>query len=196
MEAETSQLDRQSLLMLYAADELPADQRIALEAQLATDAEMASELQQIRGAMESTEGSIKQLDGMQRLPSNEGVAVRRAARAMQQWTVDRLRSVSEPEKRKLVIPWWSYPAAAAAIVIVSFLVWSSHQEVGPVGPAKNMTSDQLYAEDKEDVLANRLDATFDTDSTVALALDDSVQTGSEADDGGAFFLLPREELTP
>jgi anti-sigma factor RsiW len=196
MEAENSQLDRQSLLMMYAADELPADQRIALEAQLATDTALAGELQQIRSAMESSESSIKQLDSTQRLPSNEGVAVRRVQREIQQWTVDRLRAVAAPEKRKLVIPWWSYPAAAAAIVIISFLVWSSRQEVGPVEPAKSMAADQLYLEDKDDALANRLDATFDSDSTVALAVDDSIQPQGESDESGAFFLAtPREELT-
>ncbi len=198
MPPEPEQLDRDALLMLYAADELPPAQAAALEVQLAADPSLAAQLQQVRDLVSHADDVVRSMDETQRPPVSSAVAVRRAARAMQQWTIDRMRSRIEPEKKTFAIPWWIYPSAAAAILIVGFLVWSGKQEI-PSLPAEqpsnvavddqpaNTGTNTATSSDTDD-LANRLDATF-ANSSVAMAVDQTDST----DDSGAFFLSPREE---
>ena len=207
MPTESEQLDRDALLMLYAVDELSPAQAAELEAKLSADPSLAQQLQQVRDLLSQADETVRAIDEVQRLPVSDAVAVRSAARAMQQWSVDRLRNRVEPEKKVTGIPWWIYPSAAAAVLIIGFLIWSGRQEV-PSMPSLNPTPDSVATADSasvddqattnpEDVLAERLGATIESSNkSIALAVDNSAQASAQADstdDSGAFFLSPREE---
>ena len=185
---EPEQLDREASLMLYASGEMSPEQRVAFEAQLASDAALAADLQRAHEAMGAAEQSIRALDERQRPPVSASVAVRRAERAMQQWAVDRLRAPAGPAKLGRRMPWWSYPVAAAAIVIISFLVWSGRQEV-PAIEADRQTQSNIAMASAE-ALAEQLDDEF------ALAgMSAEEQELSEIEGPRTFFINPGEEAS-
>src|SRR5689334_6487595 len=123
------QLDREALILAYASDELPDAQKAAFEAQLKSDPSLAAELTRVREALNVVSLSLAQFDTMQRAPVQDAVAVRRASRAIGQWTIDRLRPKEAAPTQQFAMPWWIYPSAAAAIVVISFLIWSGRQNV-------------------------------------------------------------------
>src|SRR3954469_2838941 len=90
MQPSLSQLDREAMLLMYLAGELPDNERIAVEQRLAADAGLTLQLQQLVEAQQRVHGAIEQLDHHDRLPTSEGVASRRVMRAMHQWQVDRI----------------------------------------------------------------------------------------------------------
>jgi len=207
MPIESEQLDRDALLMLYAADELSPAQAAELEGQLAADPSLAAQLQRIRDLLSHADDAVRAIDEAQRLPVSTAVAARSAARIMQQWSVDRLRNRVTAEKKVTGVPWWIYPSAAAAVLIVGFLIWSGRQEV-PSMPSLNPTPDSVATAesapvdgqpttDPEDLLAAQLSAAIESsNNSIALAVDNSAQASAQADstdDSGAFFLSPREE---
>jgi hypothetical protein len=132
---------------------------------------------------------MTELDRLQRPPVGDGVATRRAMRAMQQWQTSRMSRLRSPAVVKsLPLPWWMYPAAAAAALIIGFLVWSSRQEVGPM-PAPDMVKshfEDVHADNVE--LADNLETWFDP---ARIELAESTATEPPQDDG-AFFLTPEE----
>jgi hypothetical protein len=55
--------------------------------------------------------------------------VRRVVRAMRQWQAGRVaRPAPAPAKPGLLYPWWAYPLAAAASIVIAFLVWWGHAD--------------------------------------------------------------------
>ena len=151
MPTETEQLDRDALLMLYAADELSPEQRAAVEARLAAEPELAAELGMLRSAQDQCFAALAHADEHDRLPVSEGVAVRRVSRAMKQWQVRRALAANAvvPAAPRRKLPWWVYPSATAAALIVGFLVWSVRQPVGNVMPADPKFNDYAQAQERE-----------------------------------------------
>jgi hypothetical protein len=189
---DQSNLDREALLMLYAAGEMPPARRAEFEAQLATDVALAAELQQVREGMQRCDAALAELDAWQRPPTNDAVAVRRAERAMQQWAVKRLRRPSQRHSAQRRMPWWSYPAAAAAIIVVSFIIWSERQPIQPTEATISLKDEMMMTDDADaDALADRLDEEFARDSE--LAADDTPAMGG--DELGTFFINPSEAAT-
>lgn len=161
MPSEPEKLDTESLLLLYLADELPADQRLLIESRLAREPELAAQFESLRDLQTGLMESIRQDDQTSRMPVNEAVAVRRVSRAMEQWQVDRLAIRSVDDKPRRSIPLWAYPAAVAAMIIVGFLTWSMRQEIKPVGPERPMVSAGGDEEQMADWLASSFGATPD-----------------------------------
>jgi len=195
---DIQQLDRDALVLAYAAGELPEAQKVSFEAQLAGDPALAAELVRVREGLELASVSIGQLDATQRAPVQDGVAVRRASRAIGQWTIDRLRPKEAPVKQPFTVPWWVYPSAAAAMIIVSFLIWSSRQQV-PTNvaatdniPAIN-TDTALDAAEKENLLADSLEKQFDPPTEVAIDDSSRASASTDTEDMGPLFLSPQEE---
>ncbi len=57
-------------------------------------------------------------------PISERVAVRQAGRAIRQWKIDESRRIpAPPPRRGLPYPWWSYPLATAAALLLATAVW-------------------------------------------------------------------------
>jgi len=118
-------LDRDSMLLMYLADELPVSERDELQQRLAQDPELANQLNQLLALQTYCEQTLTCDES---LPMSSDVAVRRVSRAMKQWQVDRLArkpSIS-PRRSHYRLPWWAYGTAVAAAVIVAALVWSSN----------------------------------------------------------------------
>jgi anti-sigma factor RsiW len=127
MASQLNDLDTDSLLLMYLAGELSNGVKSSLERRLASEPELAAELERVREANAFCIDLLQKDDELNRLPTSEAVAIRRVSRAMQQWHVHRVASV-EPRKRGLLLPWWCYPTAAAAAIIIGFLVWSFRQQ--------------------------------------------------------------------
>jgi hypothetical protein len=153
MAAQVEQLDLESTLMLYAADELPAAERSAMDARLAAEPALASRLELLCSSRRICFDALERDDQQDRLPTSQGVAVRRVARAMRQWQVDRLvaRPSAPAAPRRLRIPGWTYPTAAA-MILIGFLVWSVRQPVNAVMPPSDKFS--AYVEAQQTDLAD------------------------------------------
>jgi anti-sigma factor RsiW len=118
-----------AVLLLYLAGELPPEDRTEVEQMLATDPLMRGALERLRDASDAFESAMPGLDRATRLPAPEPVAMRRVMRAMRQWQARRLAAPGPAEsRRKIRFPLWAYPLAAAASVVIAFLVWWGNTE--------------------------------------------------------------------
>jgi anti-sigma factor RsiW len=116
--------DDEAVLLMYLADELPPGDRTEVEQRLATDPRLRAVLENLRQAQDVFAAEMPALDRSARLPVPEAVAVRRVVRSMRQWHERRLATPPAAEtKPALRYPWWAYPLAAAASVVIAFLVW-------------------------------------------------------------------------
>ena len=128
MPAQPEQLDRESLLLLYLADELDAEKRAQVDRQLASDPAFANALNRLREAHGAYQGLFAAADASARLPMSRETAVRRVSRVMKQWQVDRLSKppAAGPRRIRFHLPWWSYGTGIAAAIIVGMIIWSSN----------------------------------------------------------------------
>jgi len=116
--------NNEAILLMYLAGELPDDDRAEVERRLARDPALRAELESLREAHDAFAAAMPALDRVDRLPAPQGPGVRRVVRAMQQWQAGRLAAAPTPAPaRTLRYPWWAYPLAAAASVIIAFVVW-------------------------------------------------------------------------
>src|SRR5438874_10607079 len=122
------QLEDSSLLILYLADELSAEERAVVERRLAGEPTLANDLEQLRAARQGSDAAFQNADAVTRLPMHQDTAVRRVSRAMKQWQLDRLVKTPAPpaSRRYFHIPWWGYASAALVGIIVTVVVWSSN----------------------------------------------------------------------
>ena len=190
MPPQTERLDREALLMLYASDELSGEERAAFDQKLAGDENLRAELDRLREAVGRTSGAIDLLDQRQRPPVSEGVALRRVMRAINQWLLTRVQKRPAARQRLLPIAWWAYPTAAAAAVIVGFLVWSSTQEIGPLPADPQVRANIQLAEADADALADRLESEFDISAD---ARADDAMRRELPGPADTFFMAPAEE---
>ena len=155
-------LDRDAAVMLYLAGELDTDDRAAFERRMGSEPALAADVERLRAAQSEVNASLERADGHTRLPASEGVAVRRVARSINQWLANRDSQPATPLRKSVIFPWWSYPSAAAAMLIIGFLVWSSRQEVPPMEASQEAKRElsMIDAEQQElaDWMSNSLDA--------------------------------------
>jgi len=189
MASQLNELDTESLLVMYLAGELTNGDKAAVERRLAAEPKLAAELDRLRELQAFCVDTLRRGDAEQRLPVSEGVAVRRISRAMQQWQIDRVRARPAMKKRGLPLPWWCYPAAAAAAIIIGFLVWSSRQPVTIQTEAQAPYEEPTTQHDEQLALADWMDSSFDTAAPVDTVSDDSPGT----DDNGSIFPTRAEE---
>lgn len=120
---------REAVLVMYVADELSPPDRAEVERMLASDAGLRTDLERLREASDLFASSMFALDRSIRLPLPEKVGVERIARVVRQRRDLRLaRPVVATSKPALRFPWWSYPLAAAASVVIAFVVWWGNSE--------------------------------------------------------------------
>lgn len=122
--------NNEAVLLMYLADELPADDRAEVEAMLATDAALRAELDQLTRVQDLVMSGLAALD--QTVPGvrSESAAVRQVSRAITRWHLERDATprVAPVKQRGLrIIPWWAYPLTAAAAIIVAFVAWSENR---------------------------------------------------------------------
>ena len=161
----------EGVLLMYLAGELPDDDRAEVEQRLARDPALRAELESLREAHDGFAAAMPALDRVERLPAPQGPGVRRVVRAMQLWQAGRLAAEPAPEPVKtLRYPWWAYPLAAAASVVIAFVVWWGNAE------RPQLRRDATAYEDRDysvyDAVGNDVAAAWAMGGT-ADALDDS-----------------------
>ncbi len=126
MSSTIQNLDRESILMLYQADELPAQDRSEVEAMLAGDAGLRALLEEIGSAHQSMSSALVTADASQPLPVPLTSSLRKVSAAMAQWHIDQLRAQPTMHARNGRRYGWMYSAAAVAamIVVTIFILWS------------------------------------------------------------------------
>jgi hypothetical protein len=126
--------NNEAVLLMYLAGELPAEDQAEVEQMLTTDAQLAGELQRLRATVADHAAFLESADTRLRLPVTEAVAVRNTLRRMRQWRLEHpWRPAAPAAKPGLAYPWWAYPSASAAMLLLAALVWWGFREE-PVGP--------------------------------------------------------------
>jgi hypothetical protein len=160
--------NNEAILLMYLADELPAEDRADVEQQLASDPVLRAELEELRGAQDSFVSTMERLDADTRLPVSESVAVRRATRMLRQWQADHVNgAVAEEEPvKELRFPWWSYPLTTAAAVLIAFLVWwgnrgERYERPSPNYPMEYASGPVDYETWNGEMVASELQSSFE-----------------------------------
>lgn len=116
-----------AVLLMYLADELPAEDRARVEQMLASDPALAGRLEHLRAAQDAVDGAITRADAAHPLSGSEAAGVRQVGRIIRNWQAQRLAKTAVKHSlhgpRALRFPYWSYPLAAAAAVTVAFVTW-------------------------------------------------------------------------
>ncbi len=117
--------NNEAVLLMYLADELPSEDRLEVEQMIASDPGMERELKQLRLAQQTVLSGLNDLDQATPMPVSESVTLRQVSRVMKQWHVDRFtRPPQVAEVRpQLRFPWWVYPCASAASILIATMVW-------------------------------------------------------------------------
>ena len=116
--------NNEAVLLMYAADELPPEDRDEVEQMLASDGGMRAELASIRDSLASVDGALGELDAITRLPMSSAVAIRRLGPALTEWQHQRLAPPpAAPAPAPLRYAWWIYPLASAAAILLAVTVW-------------------------------------------------------------------------
>ena len=131
--------NNEAVLLMYLAGELPGGDRAEVERMLAVDARLRDQLERLRETYGWFSEEMSRDDRSVRLAVSEGAAVRRVGRAMRQWQVRRAAGAPAPvgAAAGLRYPWWAYPLAAAASVVIAFLVWWGNTD-RPVAADRNV----------------------------------------------------------
>jgi hypothetical protein len=135
--------NNEAILLMYLGGELPPGDRDEVEQMLASDPNLRGELDALRATQEQLTGFFSRADAATPLPLARPVAVRQVARAIRQWQDDRAGAARAESRRRIRLPWWVYPsAAAAAILAIGFAWMANHDWRFSIPP------DQPYAQDQ------------------------------------------------
>ena len=130
------------MLLLYLADELPAVDRSQVEKRLGGDEPLRAKLEQLRADQQMIAHAFQAIDAAQPLPGgNSAAQERKLNRAITRWHTERILSYAGADSGQTSRSrwWWAYPLAAAAVLLVSFIVWwGTHTEdAEPSTPGTN-----------------------------------------------------------
>ena len=117
------------ILLMYLAGELHAEDHADLTHQLQVDASLRAELANLEASLHAVDEHFRQAD--QKASLNIARAVQHTTQAMHQWQANpaaRLASHAASQDNNLPLPWWMYPLAAAASIILAFAVWVTNRE--------------------------------------------------------------------
>jgi len=129
--------DRESILLLYVADELSPADRAEVQRMLSSDPSMAATLEELRLLRDSLDAALARVDARLAVPGSASAAARQFGRAVRQWHVDRVASVPVTDARSLRFPWWTYPLATAAAITLAVVVWWQTFQSAPTQPGND-----------------------------------------------------------
>jgi anti-sigma factor RsiW len=200
----SEKLTNSSRLLMYLADELSPADRAQVEQLLGADPALRDELQELDGAIASFDAEMARLDATPL--QGESAALIRIGSAMRNRMAERsIASISKPAMIAPIrrFPVWAYPSAAAAAVLVAFLVWygrpapknfvkdTSHPT--DVTPAPAGSSDKITQEQE---MTNSFDAGNPAQQPRSIAsLEAAEEQIAELSNGGSdpvrsFFAIP------
>jgi hypothetical protein len=127
------QLGNEQAMLMHLAGELPAEDAAELETMLKADPRLAQEAQSLREAQEHVFASLDLLDRLESPPATEAMAMRGVRRRLNLQAIepDLAENGSGASKSALRYPWWTYPVATAAAVLLAFLVWWGNSDYSP-----------------------------------------------------------------
>ncbi len=98
----------------------------AFERRMTADPVLAAKIDAMRAMEDQVFARIAHLDETAVSTINTAASARQASRVIRQWVVDQARRPAGDAEPQHIFrfPRWSYPLAAAAAIVVAFLVWS------------------------------------------------------------------------
>jgi anti-sigma factor RsiW len=145
--------DAESVLLLYLAGELSADERSRVDEALANDAGLRDVVVRLRAMLDECDRALTRLDdadfGGQAMRLDRQAAVdARASEVVRNW-IAQPRAAAEPLRRRTRdAPVWTYPFAAAAAILLGFLIYWGRAPVGnPVVAHQDMSPTTAPADD-------------------------------------------------
>jgi anti-sigma factor RsiW len=117
------QTDREAVLLLYLAGELPREDRAPLERMLTADQSLAADLDRLRDLQSEVLSSLHELDAASPLRMSDEISTRRVMREVRRFQLD-LKSRAPVQLEASTVkrfPTWIYPVAAAAAIIFAVL---------------------------------------------------------------------------
>lgn len=114
----------EAVLLLYLAGELPEQDKAEVEHLLQRDSGMRDQLEHLQSTMAFVEQEFISADASVSAASTDAV-IRSTLRAMRQWRatgISRTPITPEPQT-SLPMPWWCYPLAAAASILLALAAW-------------------------------------------------------------------------
>jgi anti-sigma factor RsiW len=115
--------DREAVLLLYLAEELPREDRGELERILSEDAALRQDLERLRELQGEVAGGLAELDAATPLHMSEELSTRRVVREMRRFQLELKSRAPVQLEASSLRPWprWIYPVAAAAAIIFTVL---------------------------------------------------------------------------
>lgn len=123
--------NNEAVLLMYLAGELPDDDRAEVEQMLASDPALRRALEELAVLHEGVGEVFASADARVALSRRDAV-VRNVSRAMAAARVERVFAgpvAPEVGRSRFRIPWWVYPVAAAALLVVGILLMSDNRPV-------------------------------------------------------------------
>jgi len=129
------QLGNEAILMMYLAEELPPEDAVEVRQLLDSDTNLRAQLEALRAAQSEFLYGMAVLDAVETPPLAAPNATRDALRAINRWReLEALRKpIPQPSPRQLRYPWWTYPMATAAAILIAFLAWWGNTPTMPDG---------------------------------------------------------------
>jgi hypothetical protein len=119
--------DDSQILLLYLADELPPEDRQAIERRLESDPALAFSLDQLRSTYLEIEEGLAELDKHSGLPVTADAAARMVGREIRKrMATPRVVAPTAPARGGWRIRPFVIPGAVAASILVAGLVWINH----------------------------------------------------------------------
>jgi anti-sigma factor RsiW len=124
--------DDHSVLLMYLADELPAEERRVVELRLERDEALRGELEKLRVLQDELSQELSGLDRAQPLDGRAKTGVRQVTRMFRAWQAQQAReAASASPAHGGRASWWLYPSAAAVAAVLFYTVWWGFQPTDP-----------------------------------------------------------------
>ena len=142
--------NNEQVLLMYLADELPAEDRLEVRQMLEVDASLRREFEQLQAAQQLIGAQLAHLDDVSPLAVNADFAARQIGREIRQRLARPKPAPAASMIDRPVRSWrWLYPTVAAASIAMIAMVWLGRQAStgsNPYTPVPQMTPSPIVAD--------------------------------------------------
>jgi hypothetical protein len=114
----------EAVLLMYLGNELPEQDRAEVDAMLASDSRLRSELENLRKTYQLAFDALESLDAITRPPMPQIAAQNGISQLIREWVDRRRRSTAAVSVSRRQFPWWRSTFAAAASLMVGYYIWA------------------------------------------------------------------------